>query len=324
MADGGKGMVDVSGKDVTRRVAVAESVLLADAPTLEALRANRLPKLDPLPTARAAALLALKATPNLIPHCHTIAVTDAKVEFELEAESVTVRCAVGTLARTGAEMEALVGASIAALTLYDMIKAVCRGAQIVRTRLLEKSGGKSGHWQAEKVKSGLYEQRATSNAVLVPGSTSEREETPAGKRGTVLAVCRSERVGEVKKPIPEGRLVVEHGLEGDAHAGTGRQVSLLCQQSADKIRRRGLEVHPGDFAENLLVEGLGPADFALGTRIRVGESALLEVMQIGKECHQDCAIRRQVGDCVMPREGVFARVLAGGAVRPGDAVEVKA
>lgn len=149
MADGGKGMVDVSGKDVTRRVAVAESVLVADAQTLEALRENRLPKLDPLPTARAAALLALKATPNLVPHCHAIPVTDSAVEFELGEDSVAVRCTVGTLARTGAEMEALVGASVAALTLYDMIKAVCRGAQIVRTRLLEKSGGKSGHWQAD-------------------------------------------------------------------------------------------------------------------------------------------------------------------------------
>jgi MOSC domain-containing protein YiiM len=143
------------------------------------------------------------------------------------------------------------------------------------------------------------------------------------KRGKVLAVCLSERVGEVKRPVPEGRLVVEHGLEGDAHAGTGRQVSLLCRESADKVRGQGLDVQPGDFAENLLVEGLGPADFALGTRVRVGGSALLEVMQIGKECHQDCAIRRQIGTCVMPREGVFARVLAAGAVRAGDAVEVE-
>ena len=149
MSDGGKGMVDVSGKDVTRRVAVAESVLSADEPTLAALRENRLPKADPLPTARAAALLALKATPNLIPHCHTIPVTDATLEFELGPDTVTVRCTVGTVARTGAEMEALVGASVAALTLYDMIKSICRGAQIVRTRLLEKSGGKSGHWRAE-------------------------------------------------------------------------------------------------------------------------------------------------------------------------------
>jgi len=148
MAEGGKGLVDVSGKEVTRRVAVAESVLKADEPTLRALDANELPKADPLPTARAAALLALKATSNLIPHCHPIPITDATVEFELGEDAVSVRCTVGTLARTGAEMEALVGASIAALTLYDMIKAVCRGARIVRTRLLEKSGGKGGTWRA--------------------------------------------------------------------------------------------------------------------------------------------------------------------------------
>jgi len=126
MAEGGKGLV----------------------PTLRALDANELPKADPLPTARAAALLALKATSNLIPHCHPIPITDATVEFELGEDAVSVRCTVGTLARTGAEMEALVGASIAALTLYDMIKAVCRGARIVRTRLLEKSGGKGGTWRA--------------------------------------------------------------------------------------------------------------------------------------------------------------------------------
>ncbi len=143
------------------------------------------------------------------------------------------------------------------------------------------------------------------------------------KAGRVLAVCLSERVGEVKAPVAEGRLVAEHGLEGDAHAGTGRQVSLLCQGSADRLRGRGLDIGPGDFAENLLVEGLEAADFPLGVRVRVGESALLEVMQIGKECHSDCAIRRQTGDCVMPREGIFARVLAGGAVRAGDAVEVQ-
>ena len=130
-------------------------------------------------------------------------------------------------------------------------------------------------------------------------------------------------MGETKKPVPEARLVVEHGLEGDAHAGTGRQVSVLCLESVEKIRRRGLDVQPGDFAENLLVDALEAEDFALGTRIRVGDGALLEVMQIGKECHKDCAIRRQIGDCVMPREGIFARVLQGGVVKPGDGVEVE-
>ena len=146
-------------------------------------------------------------------------------------------------------------------------------------------------------------------------------------RGTVLEVCISRRKGGPKTPIAGGRLVEEHGLEGDAHAGTGRQVSVLCQASVDKIRARGLAVKPGDFAENLLVDGLRPEDFALGARIRIyadeaAEGALLEVTQIGKECHKGGAIREAIGDCVMPREGVFARVLRGGPVRSGDPIEV--
>ena len=149
MTGSGEGMVDVSGKEVTRRVAVAEAVLVADAETLAALRENRLPKADPIPTARAAALLAVKGTPAMIPHCHPIPVTDTKLEFEFAEESVTVRCRVATMARTGAEMEALCGASVATLTIYDMLKGICRGAEITRVRLLEKSGGKTGDYRAE-------------------------------------------------------------------------------------------------------------------------------------------------------------------------------
>jgi molybdopterin adenylyltransferase len=147
------------------------------------------------------------------------------------------------------------------------------------------------------------------------------------KSGTVLAISISEHKGEPKKPVNGGRLIEDQGLEGDAHAGTARQVSLLCQESVEKIRQLGLDVGPGDFAENLTVSGLSPDDFEPGVRIRIdgptpGEGALLEVTQIGKECHADCAIRRAVGDCVMPREGVFARVLRGGTVRAGSVVEV--
>lgn len=149
MANGAKGMVDVSSKGESRRVAVAEAVLKADEATLTAIAENALPKADPLPTARAAALLAVKGTPRLIPHCHPIPVTDAEVEFSLAEDSVTILCRVGTVARTGVEMEALCGASVAALTLYDMIKAVCRAAEITAIRLLEKSGGRSGNWKAE-------------------------------------------------------------------------------------------------------------------------------------------------------------------------------
>lgn len=145
------------------------------------------------------------------------------------------------------------------------------------------------------------------------------------KNGEVIAVCISTCKGVPKTPMSEGRLIEDHGVEGDAHAGTGRQVSLLCEESIRKVRQQGLELGPGDFAENLTIGGLSPEDFAVGLRlhIRTGEEqALLEVTQIGKECHAACAIRRQTGDCAMPREGIFARVVKGGPVRAGSIIEV--
>jgi cyclic pyranopterin phosphate synthase len=143
------GTIDISDKDITPRRAVAESVLRAPTSAIDAIRRNELPKSDPLPTARAAALLAVKETPRLIPHCHPIAVTGVDVDFELCDFAVTITCRVTVLDRTGAEMEALVGASTAALTIYDMNKGICAGASVTETRLLEKEGGRSGHWTAE-------------------------------------------------------------------------------------------------------------------------------------------------------------------------------
>jgi cyclic pyranopterin phosphate synthase len=143
-------MADITGKPETHRVALAESVLRATPEAVRAVAENALPKADPLPTARAAALMAVKRTPDLIPHCHIIPITDATVEFDLEGDTITVRCRVVSFARTGAEMEALCGASVAALTVYDMMEAVHPGAVISRTRLLEKSGGKHGEWRAEE------------------------------------------------------------------------------------------------------------------------------------------------------------------------------
>jgi len=140
--------------------------------------------------------------------------------------------------------------------------------------------------------------------------------------GTVVAVSRSARKGEKKTPEPSVILEPEHGLLGDAHAGPGiRQVSLLGEESIGKMRGRGLSVGPGDFAENVTVSGIDLPGLGIGTRLRVGD-ALIEITQIGKECHDRCAIYLQAGDCVMPREGVFARVLRGGRVAPGDPVEV--
>lgn len=137
-----------------------------------------------------------------------------------------------------------------------------------------------------------------------------------------MAVCISRRKGERKSPVEEVLLVPGHGIEGDAHAGEWhRQVSLLALESIEKMRRMGLDVTTGDFAENLTVEGITLPELPVGTTIRIGD-ALLEVTQIGKECHTRCAIYQQAGDCVMPKEGIFARVLAGGRVRAGMAVEV--
>jgi len=141
--------------------------------------------------------------------------------------------------------------------------------------------------------------------------------------GEVVAVCLSPEKGMRKRDAGHGLLVVASGLAGDAHAGPGeRQVSLLADESVDKMRSLGLDVGPGDFAENLTVRGLDLCALPVGTCLRVGNEALLRLTRIGKECHSRCSIYFQAGDCVMPREGVFAEVLSGGEVRCGDRIEV--
>ncbi len=138
----------------------------------------------------------------------------------------------------------------------------------------------------------------------------------------VVAVCISENKGERKKPVESVELRENHGIVGDGHAGEWhRQVSLLAQESIDKMRKLGLDVTSGDFAENITTSGIELVSLPIGTRLQIGE-ALLEVTQIGKECHTRCAIYYQAGDCVMPKEGIFAKVITGGVVRPGDEVRV--
>jgi len=138
----------------------------------------------------------------------------------------------------------------------------------------------------------------------------------------VIAVCISENKGERKTPVAEVEMQEEHGIVGDAHAGDWhRQVSLLAQESIEKMQRMGLDVDAGDFAENITTKGIDLPSLPIGTRLTVG-GVLIEVTQIGKECHTRCAIYHQAGDCVMPKEGIFARVLHGGVVKPGDLIEV--
>ncbi len=138
----------------------------------------------------------------------------------------------------------------------------------------------------------------------------------------IVSINISRTKGVRKTPVQEARIGPE-GLEGDAHAGDWhRMVSLLAEESVDKMRAAGLEVGPGDFAENLTTRGVDLLALPLGTRIRVGAEVVLELTQHGKECHNRCAIYYQAGDCVMPREGVFAKVITCGTVRVGDPVEV--
>ena len=138
----------------------------------------------------------------------------------------------------------------------------------------------------------------------------------------VVSVCISEKKGTKKHPVAEISLRPHHGIVGDAHAGDWyRQVSLLANESVDRMRKEGLTLAAGDFAENILTEGITLRTLPVGTVLRAGE-VRLEVTQIGKECHNDCAIKKAVGKCVMPTEGIFAVVVKEGVVRPGDEIEV--
>lgn len=140
----------------------------------------------------------------------------------------------------------------------------------------------------------------------------------------VVTVSVSERKGTRKTNTAEVFLEMEHGIKGDAHAGDWhRQVSLLARESIEKMQKLGLDVRDGDFAENLTTEGIVLTSLPVGTKLLIGDTVVLEVSQIGKVCHERCAIYYQAGDCVMPKEGIFARVLSGGRVAPGDSITIR-
>ena len=138
----------------------------------------------------------------------------------------------------------------------------------------------------------------------------------------VISVNISEKTGERKTPVPRGELKAGIGLDHDAHAGTNRQISLLAMESIEKMHRKGLDVKPGDFAENLTTKGIDLLSLPIGAVLAIGDSIVLRITQIGKECHDRCNIYYLAGDCVMPREGIFAEVLRGGPIAPGDDIQV--
>lgn len=295
-------MVDVSAKEKTQRLARAAGFVHMEPATLELVRTGGCKKGDVLAVAQVAGIMAAKRCWELVPMCHPIQLTGVDVRFELSDApcGVAIEAECRCCGQTGVEMEALTAASVAGLTIYDMLKAAQRDMVVSDVRLLEKSGGKSGHFVREGALLG---------------------EKPAD--GVVVATSISTKKGTRKVPQEFIRLEVGLGVAGDAHAGAWhRMVSLLPEESVDEMRELLPKLAAGDFAENILTRGLSLKDLPVGTVLEVGECELA-MTQIGKKCHSDCEIHRITGKCVMPTDGVFAVVTRGGTVRPGDPVRIR-
>ena len=288
-------MVDVSEKEDTKRVATATCTIHMKKETVDKIKEGIIAKGDVLSVAQVAGVMAAKNTSQNIPMCHNILITGVDLDFEIYDSSIDIFARANTTGKTGIEMESLSACATAALTIYDMCKAIDREMRIDSLRLLEKEGGRSGHFKAND----------------------------SNKIGKVLEVNVSDRKGIIKTPIEVGKLKVDFGIEGDAHGGNWhRQVSLLAQESIDKMKVMGLpDLEHGDFAENITTEGLVLFELPVGTVFKMG-TAIMEVTQIGKECHKGCAIKQKVGNCIMPTEGIFAKVLHEGEVKQGDEIRI--
>lgn len=286
-------MVEVGHKEDTKRVAVARGSIFMKKNTLDKIKGGQIGKGDVLSVAQTAGIMAVKQTANLIPMCHNIFITGVEMDFEIDEmqSAIHIEACVNTIGKTGIEMEALHGVSVAALTIYDMCKAIDRGMVISDIKVMKKEGGKSGMYLRRNPK--------------------------------VLAINVSEKTGVIKKSIDKAEFLVDYGIKGDAHGGLDpiKQVSLLADESVDKLRGLGMELVPGAFAENITTEGIELHTLPLGTRFKVG-TVLLEVSKIGKECHTGCAIKQLTGECIMPKEGIFTRVIESGIIQAGDAIEI--
>ena len=289
--DGRAHMVEVSHKEDTRRTATARGRIKMNSETIKRIKEGLIEKGDVLAVAQIGGIMGAKKSSDLIPMCHNIFLTGADIRFSILAEAIEVEAEVKTVGKTGVEMEALTAVSLACLTIYDMCKAIDKDMVIDNIRLIKKTGGKSGDYMR--------------------------------KEGKVLSINRSDKKGVIKEPIGSGLFIEDYGLENDAHSGNWhRQVSLLAIESFDKMENQGIEgLVPGVFAENITTEGIVLYELPVGTRLRIGET-IQEVTQIGKECHTGCAISQKVGKCVMPKEGIFTKVIKGGVIKEGDTIEV--
>jgi len=295
-------MVDVSDKEETTRFARAQAVVRMQPQTLLAIRTGGIRKGDVLAVAQVAGIMGAKQTPGLIPMCHPLLLTGVDIEFifDEDVSALIIRSLVKTNGKTGVEMEAITAASVAALTVYDMCKAIDRWMEIGQVHLLEKSGGKSGHLLRE-----------------------DRPKLEHGPKGRLHSICISPQRGQLKSEVEEALVITGYGIENDGHAGDwGRQVTCLSWESVLRVNReKNMNIQPGQFAENLLIEGLDLAQVGVGGRLKIGAETILEVTQVGKEDHPS-VVTRTFGVSLLPHEGLFCKVLHGGKIKKGDPVEV--
>jgi cyclic pyranopterin phosphate synthase len=238
-----------------------------------------------LSTARIAAISGAKKTFDLIPLCHNIPINKIDVSFQIKQDHILIKSRAVCDAKTGIEMEALTAVSIAALTIYDMCKAVDKTMTISDIKLEEKQKNQRIKFKIESVN-------------------------------------LSEKKGVQKHPVKAVELIENHGIKDDAHAGNWhRQVSFLSGEAVDTMRAKAetFEIKNGDFGENVVTRGIDWTKAKVGEKIIIGKDEVqLQVTQIGKKCHSPCAIYDAVGDCIMPDMGVFAKVLKGGTIHVGD------
>lgn len=297
-------MVDVSGKDVTVRTARAEAHVKL-GPDVAKLLAGRgsVQKGNVLETARIAGIQAAKKTAELVPLCHPLALDHVDVEGTLEGETLRLVCDVRCSGRTGVEMEAMMGVSVAAITVYDMCKSAAKGIEIGSVRLLRKTGGRSGDWHRD------------------PGASTGEKTT-----AEVLAVCVSPG-GVPKIPVPEGVVTVD-GLKGDGrdhdkHWKEHRAISIQDEELIEDLCAEGYDLGHGTMGENLTVRNLNVQKMEPGTKLHFSGGVELELTEARRPCFVLDKIDAKLKDDVILRCGFMARVLQTGTISPGETIRVE-
>ncbi|MDD3655819.1 MAG: cyclic pyranopterin monophosphate synthase MoaC [Atribacterota bacterium] len=311
-------MVDVGEKQDTHRIAIAEGEVIMKPETLALIRDRKMAKGDVLGIAQVAGIMAAKQTSQLIPLCHPLILTNVDMDFYFmeERNSILIRSIVMTTGKTGVEMEALHAVTVAALTIYDICKAVERGMEISHIHLVEKDGGQSGHYQGKSYLKIEHEG--------VQDNQEEAVNRENQQKGVVLAVCVGDSRKIPKKQVPSAIVIENVGLKGDIHAGIDhKQVSLLSLSSLEKKKEEGYELNYGDLFENIVFQGLEDLyQYPIGTIIKIGPEVILSITQIGKDHDVDIVVRKQKVRSIMPQEGIFTQVVRGGTIQVGDSIEV--